>query len=155
MKGRIGLWVVLGLGLGLAPRALANPMDSPVTAPPPSRAAADAQRAFDEGNRFMKAKQFPEAATAFQRAVKARSDFAEAHSNLGFALRNTGRVDEAIAHYKEAIRLNPNLGEAYEYLGGAYLMKGDKQAALEQHRLLQRLNPTLAAELMEEIQKAR
>lgn len=40
-------------------------------------------------------------------------------------------------------------------MGGAYLMKGNKQAALEQHRILQRLDPTLAAELMEEIQRAR
>ncbi len=150
---------LLGVGLaicvGLPGAAFGDPVWSPSAPASPAPAAADAQRAFDEGVRSMKAKRYREAGEAFQRAVVARPDFAEAHSNLGFALRNSGRVDDAIAAYREAIRLKPDLAEAYEYLGGAYLMKGDKQAALEQHRILERLNPGLAAELMEEIQKAR
>ena len=139
----------------LAGGALANPLDEPQSPAPPTPAARTAQQAFDEGNRQMEAKRFPEATAAFRQAVKARPDFAEAHSNLGYSLRNSGRVDEAIAAYQEAIRLKPDLAEAYEYLGCAYLMQGDRQAAQEQHRILQRLNPKLAAELMEEILRAR
>ena len=150
---------LLGVGLaicvGLVGAASGDPVWKPSPPASPAPAAADAQRAFDEGVRHMQAKRYREAGEAFQRAIQARPDFAEAHSNLGFALRNTGRLDEAIGQYQEAIRLKPDLGEAYEYLGGAYLMKGDKQAALEQHRILERLNPRLAAELMEEIEKAR
>jgi Flp pilus assembly protein TadD len=148
--------VGLAICLGLARPALAAPLGGgSFMQEDPAPAAAEAQRAFEEGTRHMKAKRYAEAVAAFQRALKARPDFAEAHSNLGYSLRNTGKVDQAIAEYQEALRLKPDLAEAREYLGGAYLMKGDKQAALEQHRILERQNPKLAAELMEEIQKAR
>lgn len=143
----------LSVALLLAGPAPANPIDEPQTPPPRTRPARTAQQAFEEGNRHMKAKRFPEAVAAFQQAVRARPDFAEAHSNLGYSLRNTGQLDQAIASYQEAIRLKPNLAEAREYLGVAYVLKGDEQAALEQHQVLQRLNPKLAAELLEAIEQ--
>lgn len=149
----------LGFGtalvLFLAGSALANPLEAPQSPPqrPAAPAARSAQQAFEEGTRLMKAQRFPEAVAAFQQAVKTRPDFAEAHSNLGYSLRNTGQLDQAIASYQEAIRLKPDLAEAREYLGVAYVLKGDKQAAMEQYHVLQRLNPKLAAELLEEIEK--
>ena len=151
---------VLGLGLaiclGLAGPALGAPLGSGgFMQEDPAPAAAEAQRAFDEGTRYMKAKQYAEAVAAFQRAVKVRPDFAEAHSNLGYSLRNTGKIDQAIAAYREAIRLKPDLAEAREYLGVAYLLKGDRQAAMDQYRVLQRLNPKVAAELLAEIEARR
>ena len=145
----------VALSLFLAGVALGNPADEPQSPPPrpAAPAARSAQQAFEEGVRFMKAKRFDEAAAAFQQAVRTRPDFAEAHSNLGYALRNSGQLDQAITAYQEAIRLKPNLAEAREYLGVAYVLKGDKQAALEQYQVLQRLNPQMAAELLEEIEK--
>ena len=151
----IGVSSAMAIGLAWGGWAVAVPLETPSAPANPAPAARSAHQAFDAGNRYMKERRFHEAAAAFQEAVRARPDFAEAHSNLGYALRNSGRVDEAIASYTEAIRLKPDLAEAHEYLGGAYLMKGDRQAALEQHRILQRLNPTLAAELLEEIQRHR
>ncbi len=145
----------VALTLFLAGGALANPLDAPQSPPPrpAAPAARTAQQAFEEGTRLMKAKRYPEAVAAFQQAVKARPDFAEAHSNLGYSLRNAGQLDQAIVSYQEAIRLKPTLAEAREYLGVAYVLKGDKQAALEQYQVLQRLNPQMAAELLEEIEK--
>ena len=145
----------LALTLGAARPAPAAPLDGPFMVEEPAPAAAEAQQAFDEGNRHMKAKRYAEAVAAFQRAVKARPDFAEAHSNLGYSLRNAGKVDQAIVAYKEAIRLKPELAEAREYLGVAYLLKGDRRAAMEEYRILQRLNPKVAAELLAEIEKRR
>ena len=40
-----------------------------------------------------------------------------AHSNLGIALRDQGKVDEAIDEYREAIRIRPDLAEAHVNLG--------------------------------------
>ncbi len=147
----------VALTLFLAGGALANPLDAPQSPPPrpAAPAARTAQQAFEEGTRFMKAKRYREAVAALQEAVRLRPDFAEAHSNLGYSLRNDGELDRAIASYQEAIRLKPNLAEAHEYLGVAYLMKGDKQAAMEEYQILQQLNPKEAAELLAEIEKHR
>jgi len=41
-----------------------------------------------------------------------KPDFADAHMNLGSALFQAGRVEEAIRHYETALRLKPDLVEA-------------------------------------------
>ena len=42
---------------------------------------------------------------------------AEAHNNLGTALQDLGRLDEAEASYREAIALKPDYAAAYYSLG--------------------------------------
>ena len=42
-----------------------------------------------------------------------------AHTNLGFHLENTGRLDEAIKHYMEAVRICPQYGAAWNNLFNA------------------------------------
>jgi tetratricopeptide (TPR) repeat protein len=39
-------------------------------------------------------------------------DFAEAHYNLGNALAQVGRVQEAIQHYEQALRIKPDFAVA-------------------------------------------
>ena len=46
------------------------------------------------------------------------------NNNLGIALQEQGRVEEAISHYVEAIRLNPNYIKAYVNLGEALASQG-------------------------------
>jgi tetratricopeptide (TPR) repeat protein len=36
-------------------------------------------------------------------------DYAEAHSNMGWLLKESGRFDEAAVHFRESIRLKPGL----------------------------------------------
>ena len=43
-----------------------------------------------------------------------KPDFAEAHSNLGGALRELGRLDEAELSYSQAISLKPDYAEAHQ-----------------------------------------
>ena len=40
----------------------------------------------------------------FQKALEIKSDFAEAHYNLGVVLASRGQFDEAIAHFQKALR---------------------------------------------------
>ena len=40
-------------------------------------------------------------------------DFAEAHLNLGAALRSLGREPEALASFEKAIELKPQLAKGY------------------------------------------
>jgi Flp pilus assembly protein TadD len=42
---------------------------------------------------------------------------ADAHNNLGVALRDLGRPAEAEQSYREALRLRPNYAEAHNNLG--------------------------------------
>ena len=48
----------------------------------------------------------------FQQALRIKSDYAEAHKNLGITLEKAGRVPEAIQHYEQAVRLRPDLTAA-------------------------------------------
>jgi Flp pilus assembly protein TadD len=60
---------------------------------------------------------FQEAAAAYREATRIKPDFAEAHCNLGLALRDQGRLPEAVAALQETISLQSNLFEAHYQLG--------------------------------------
>jgi Flp pilus assembly protein TadD len=49
-------------------------------------------------------------------ALEIKSDYAEAHNNLGIALARTGKMIEAIAHFREALWIRPDYKEAYNNL---------------------------------------
>ncbi len=66
-----------------------------------------------------------EAVTMIGRAIKARPGFADAHSNLGNALRELGRLDEAEQSYRKAISLNSGFAMAHYNLGNV-LMAGNR-----------------------------
>ena len=62
---------------------------------------------------------FDEAIVVCRQAVRLKPDLAEAHSNLGNALKGKRQLDEAIVSYRQAIRLKPDLAEAHNNLGNA------------------------------------
>ena len=64
-----------------------------------------------------------------------------AHGNLGAALEEKGRMDEAIGHYQEALRLKPGFVEAHNNLGAALSKKGQIDAAIRQYQEALRLKP--------------
>jgi tetratricopeptide (TPR) repeat protein len=71
---------------------------------------------------------------AFREAVRLRPDLAVAHKNLGNALSDLGKHDEAIAEYREAIRLKPDFAEAHCDLGGVLQQQGQFREALAGYR---------------------
>ncbi len=58
-----------------------------------------------------------EAVAHYQQALRLRPDFADAHNNLGEALREQGHLAESVARYQEALRLKPDYAEAHNNLG--------------------------------------
>ncbi len=67
----------------------------------------------------------PEQALALLRqAAPLRSDQAEIPNNMGIALRNLGRIDEAIDQFEQALRLKPDYAEAMNNLGHALHGRG-------------------------------
>src|SRR5262249_16296406 len=61
-------------------------------------------------------------------ALRLKKDYANAHYSLGLALRDKGRLDEAIAEWREALRLNKDDGEAHNAL--AWLLATSPQPRL-------------------------
>jgi tetratricopeptide (TPR) repeat protein len=77
-----------------------------------------------------------------RRALSIDPDLSDAHSWLGTALLNLGRVDEALVAIHEAIRLDPGNGQAHQALARAYWVgKGDFAAAIPVFERSITLNP--------------
>jgi protein O-mannosyl-transferase len=66
------------------------------------------------------------------------------HDNLGSALFEEGRVDEAIIHYKNALQIKPDFAEACLNLGNALLQKGCVDDAITQYRKALQIKPAFA-----------
>ncbi len=66
-------------------------------------------------------KQLENAVADFKRAIKAKPDLFQAHSELGFALRKLGRFEESLQAYDQALSLQPGYSPAIEYRAEAHL----------------------------------
>ncbi|HXG01995.1 MAG TPA: tetratricopeptide repeat protein, partial [Candidatus Binatia bacterium] len=88
-----------------------------------------------------------EARLRFEKAVELDPNFAEAHMNLGVALAEAGRWEEAVPAYRRALAL-PTLATphvAYQNLGLAlYHLKRYREAE-EALRVALRLDPQMSA----------
>ena len=61
----------------------------------------------------------------YQEAVRLKPGYAEAHYNLGLALRTKGQLVEALAQYQEALRLKPDYVKAHSDRALTWLLAGD------------------------------
>ena len=57
-----------------------------------------------------------QSAICFSKAIKLKTDYVEAHHNLGIALDNLGQLEEAIQSYTKALELKPDFATAHESL---------------------------------------
>jgi Flp pilus assembly protein TadD len=73
--------------------------------------------------------------------VEIQPDHAEAWKNLGNALLQEGRVEEAIADYKKAVEIKPAFAEAYNNLGIVFLQKGQTNEAVIHFQKAVQINP--------------
>jgi Tfp pilus assembly protein PilF len=81
----------------------------------------------------------------FQIAIDIKSDYAEAHFNLGHTYKELGKIDESIESYRMAINIQPNYPDAYNNLGN--ILKDDKKLlpeAIEQLEWAIAYNPEFA-----------
>jgi tetratricopeptide (TPR) repeat protein len=80
----------------------------------------------------------------FQAAVAAAPANYAAHTNLGAALGDMGRWDEAIASYRKAVELGPRLARARSGLGAVLYGKGKVDEAIASCRKAIELDPKYA-----------
>ncbi|MEK6197267.1 MAG: tetratricopeptide repeat protein [Desulfobacterales bacterium] len=57
---------------------------------------------------------------------------ARPHNNFGVALKDQGRLDEAVEHFKQTIGIDPQFAEAYNNLGNSYIKLGKSKEAITQ-----------------------
>ena len=65
-------------------------------------------------------------------------------TDLGNALLQRGRVDEAMAHYQKAVQINSDYAEAHSNLGNALLQKGNMAEAIAHFQKALQIKPDLA-----------
>jgi tetratricopeptide (TPR) repeat protein len=120
-----------------------NPLQQDVGSP--------AFKVYNQGVDLMHAKKFAAAQTKFEQAIRDNPNFAEAHNNLGFLLRQQGpqNYSKALEHYSRAIQLKPHMAETYEYRGVLFAKMGRRADAERDLVTLKKLNPKLAVELQE------
>lgn len=76
---------------------------------------------------------YEEAIRDWQTVIRIAPDHAAAWVNLGAAMSETGRLDEAITAYKKALQLKPT-DMAFNNLGVVYSRTGRKAEAVEAYR---------------------
>jgi tetratricopeptide (TPR) repeat protein len=79
-----------------------------------------------------------------RRALARLPDFADAHANLGNALRLAGRPAEAVASHRRAIELRPEIADMHANLARAEGERGRHEAAEQAARRALALAPRLA-----------
>jgi tetratricopeptide (TPR) repeat protein len=77
----------------------------------------------------------------YQAAIAAAPANAAAHTNLGVALRDKGRPDDAIACHKKAIELDPKYAMAHVNLGAALRNKGRLDEAIDCYKKAIEVDP--------------
>ena len=70
--------------------------------------------------------------------------YPEAHNNFGVALKEQGRLEEALASLRDALRLKPDYADANSNYGVALLEQGRLQEAVSSYREAIRLKPDYA-----------
>jgi len=81
---------------------------------------------------------------ALQRAAQLLPADAEAHSNLGTALRSGGRLEEAVASYRRALQVNAHVAEVWNNLGNALRDLGRLDESVAAFRRALELRPEFA-----------
>ncbi len=79
--------------------------------------------------------------TYFRHAVSVYPDCELRRLTLGEALRDQGRIDEAITQLETALRINACFFVAHNHLGLALMRRGDREGALDHFKKAVSLNP--------------
>ncbi|HEY3927686.1 MAG TPA: tetratricopeptide repeat protein [Candidatus Koribacter sp.] len=73
------------------------------------------------GEAYLGAKQYPQAADAYSKAIQLKPDAAAYHNNLAQAYAKSNQTDKAIAEYDSAAKLDPTQAGTYYFNEGAVL----------------------------------
>jgi tetratricopeptide (TPR) repeat protein len=101
-----------------------------------------ARAAFQRGEKALEAGQLDEAASAYQEALKAAPNFADALNGLGSVLFRQGKRAEAVTKFRAAIAADAGMKLAYFNLGYAARKNGDFAVAAQAYETYVKLDPS-------------
>lgn len=81
------------------------------------------------------------ALSAFQKTAELMPGEADAHYNLGVALKSMGLLPDAAASYRRALKISPNYAEAHSNLGNVLKDLGQPDDAVDSFRRALQLTP--------------
>jgi tetratricopeptide (TPR) repeat protein len=84
---------------------------------------------FNLGLAYKEARRYGEAVAAFEDALRNKDDD-DLRFNLGFALHQLGRLDEAQSHLEKAVQANPQHRYAHAELARVYIKQGRRDQAI-------------------------
>ena len=96
------------------------------------------------GEAYAKLGFFPDAATAFQEAIKIKPDYIDAWYNLGWAHTQAGKFTEAVGVFQQLLKLSPHDPQVWEKLGDAYAGQGQQADAIRAYQKVIELKPDYA-----------
>ena len=68
--------------------------------------------------------------TLFRHALAVNAHSSLSHNNLGLALANNGKTEDAVIHYRKALSLKPENPQALNNLAGALMERGETEKAI-------------------------
>ena len=77
----------------------------------------------------------------FKTAISIKSDYAEAHFNLGVVFKITGQLSEAAESYKSAISFNPRYFDAFNNLGNLQYTIGLYDESISSYKSANKIRP--------------
>lgn len=92
------------------------------------------------GEKFLEQKQWDEAVTAYEQAIKFNPDFPWSYYKLGEAFTQLQKWDEAITAYHYAIALNPDFPWSYHNLGNVLIQLERWEEAVKAYRSFIKIN---------------
>jgi tetratricopeptide (TPR) repeat protein len=93
---------------------------------------------------FLQVRYWKNSVTLLEHSLEVTSDNYILHNNLGNALQNQTRTEEAIDHYFEALRIKPDFEMAHYNVGIALDKQGHRQEAIDHYFEALRIKPDYA-----------
>ncbi len=113
---RAGIFLALSFGM-LAAGGAQTPDAAPVHDPAQAQAQAQVRAQMEAGAAAMTSGDFVAAAVDYAEVTKRLPSFAEGYFNLGLALEQGGKLEQARAALEKSLQLKPGLRGAHLFLG--------------------------------------
>ena len=94
------------------------------------------------GVAYLSRKEYRQAMSHLQEAIRLVPDFAAAYNNLGQAYEGLGQYDKARFNYEKAVEFNPQYADAYLNLGKLLYRSGERKRAKWSFGQVIRLEPS-------------
>jgi protein O-GlcNAc transferase len=94
-----------------------------------------------QGTAFKSLRQFDLSFAAFNKALAISPDYIEAHNNMGLALAEQGKLEEAVEAYNKVLSIKPDYAEAFYNMGNALQEQGKLEEAVDAYNKALPLKP--------------